>query len=203
MIPISHISKEIFKQKPLEFSGINPTVSAQMLVLSLGTGTAKEDQKYDAAMASRWGLLQWVYDFGRTTLLDIFRDASSDMVDFHVSTLFQCSGSHNNYLRIQVETSLIFIVNFLLAHRDSGGGFMLVQVDTLTGDVASVDISTTEDMEKLLEIGSNLLKEQVSKENLETGRFEKIEGAGTNEEALESFAKLLSEQRKLRLRQVH
>ncbi|XP_031275574.1 patatin-like protein 2 [Pistacia vera] len=172
LMAISHISKEIFKNKS-EFTGINPTDSTQMLVLSLGTGAAKKEQKYNAAMASKWGLLNWVYDIGRTPLLDIFGDASSDMVDFHVSTLFQSSGSHNNYLRIQV--------------------------DTLTGDASSVDISTKENMEKLIEIGNSLLKEQVSRVNLETGRFEKIEGEGTNEEALEKFAKLLSEQRKLRL----
>lgn len=107
---ISNISKEIFKHKS-EFTGINPTDSTQMLVLSLGTGAAKKEQKYNAAMTSKWGLLNWVYDIGRTPLLDIFGDASSDMVDFHVSTLFQSSGSHNNYLRIQVESSHILIVS--------------------------------------------------------------------------------------------
>lgn len=71
----------------------------------------------------------------------------------------------------------------------------------MTGNEASVDIATTENMKKLVEIGNSLLKEQVSRANLETGKFEKIEGAGTNEEALTQFAKLLSEERKLRLSQ--
>ena len=49
-----------------------------------------------------------------------------------------------------------------------------------------------------MEIGKELLKKPVSRVNLETGRFEKIEDEGTNEEALTYFAKLLAEERKLR-----
>ena len=49
-----------------------------------------------------------------------------------------------------------------------------------------------------MEIGNELLKRPVSRVNLETGRFEKIEGEGTNEEALTYFAKLLAEERKRR-----
>ncbi|TXG59477.1 hypothetical protein EZV62_014050 [Acer yangbiense] len=166
LMAISHITKAVLKQT-------NKTMeSKQMLVLSLGTGEAKKEQKYNAATASQWGLLNWVYNNGKTPLLDVYGDASSDIVDFHVSTLFQCFGTQGNYLRIQE--------------------------DSLTGDAASMDISTNENMQKLVEIGTNLLKEPVSRVDLETGRFQKIEGEGTNEEALVEFAKLLSEERKLR-----
>ena len=72
------------------------------------------------------------------------------------------------------------------------------QDDTLTGDASSVDITTTENLQRLVEIGKELLKKPVSRVNLETGRFEKIEDEGTNEEALTYFAKLLAEERKLR-----
>jgi hypothetical protein len=41
----------------------------------------------------------------------------------------------------------------------------------------------------------------VSRANLETGKFEEIEGEGTNEEALANFAKLLAGERKLRQEQ--
>lgn len=54
-------------------------------------------------------------------------------------------------------------------------------------------------MNKLIEIGTNLLKEKVSRVNLDTGRFEKIEGEGTNEEALAQFAELLSQEKLRRL----
>lgn len=97
-----------------------------MLVLSLGTGEAKKEQKYNAAAANKWGLVNWISDNGKTPLLDIYNDASSDMVDFHVSTLFQCLGSYGNYLRIQEES--------------------------LTGDAAVMDLSTEKNLQKLLRI---------------------------------------------------
>ncbi|XP_050291662.1 patatin-like protein 3 [Quercus robur] len=172
MMAITQIRKEILMQS-FELPDIKPMdYSKRMLVLSLGTGEAKHEEKYTAAKASKWGLLSWVYDNGATPLLDVYADASSDMVDIHVSTLFQAIGCKKNYLRIQD--------------------------DTLTGDASFVDIATTENLQRLVEIGNELLKKPVSRVNLETGRFEKIEGEGTNEEALTYFAKLLAEERKLR-----
>nr|POE99654.1 patatin-like protein 2 [Quercus suber] len=108
----------------------------------------------------------------RMLVLSLGTDASSDMVDIHVSTLFQAIGCKKNYLRIQD--------------------------GTLTGDASFVDIATTENLQRLVEIGKELLKKPVSRVNLETGMFEKIEGEGTNEEALTCFAKQLAEERKLR-----
>lgn len=58
------------------------------------------------------------------------------------------------------------------------------QDDTLTGTVASVDIATSENLERLSEIGQKLLKKPVSRVNLETGLFEPIQNGGTNEDAL-------------------
>ncbi|KAK4584545.1 hypothetical protein RGQ29_022314 [Quercus rubra] len=172
MMAITQIRKEILMQS-FELPDIKRMdYSKRMLVLSLGTGGAKHEEKYTAAKASKWGLLSWVYDNGATPLLDVFTDASSDMVDIHVSTLFQAIGCKKNYLRIQD--------------------------DTLTGDASSVDITTTENLQRLVEIGKELLKKPVSRVNLEIGRFEKIEGEGTNEEALTYFAELLVEERKLR-----
>jgi hypothetical protein len=68
----------------------------------------------------------------------------------------------------------------------------------LTGDARSVDIATAENLQRLVEIGKELLKKPVSRVNLETGRFEEIKGEGTNKEALAHFAKLLVEERKHR-----
>ena len=84
----------------------------------------------------------------------------------------------------------MLLTSFLVKHKP--------QDDTLTGDASSVDITTTENLQRLVEIGKELLKKPVSRVNLETGRFEKIEGEGTNEEALTYFAELLVEERKLR-----
>jgi len=75
------------------------------------------------------------------------------------------------------------------------------QYDSLTGDASSVDVATTENLQSLVEIGKELLKKPVSRVNLDTGKFEEIEGEGTNEEVLANFAKLLAEERKFRLNQ--
>ncbi|OAY35443.1 hypothetical protein MANES_12G102200v8 [Manihot esculenta] len=171
-LAISHIRKEILMENPL-FSDAKLTESKSMLVLSLGTGTSKFEEKYRAATASKWGLINWVFDNGKTPLLDIFSDASSDLVDFHVSTLFQS----------------------LLHSKDY---YLRIQVDNLTGDESSVDIATKENLQRLVDIGNELLEKPVSRVNLDNGRFETIPGAPTNEAALAEFARLLSEERKLR-----
>lgn len=49
-----------------------------------------------------------------------------------------------------------------------------------------------------MEVGKELLKKRVSRVNLDTGKFEEIEGEGTNEKALAYFAELLAKERKLR-----
>lgn len=98
---MTHISKEIIRQNA-EVRKINPVDSKRMLVISLGTGIAKHEEKYNAATASQWGLIDWVYNDGHTPLIDIFSNASSDLVDYHVSTFFQSHNQEKNYLRIQV-----------------------------------------------------------------------------------------------------
>ncbi|XP_020517547.1 patatin-like protein 2 isoform X2 [Amborella trichopoda] len=70
--------------------------------------------------------------------------------------------------------------------------------DNLTGTTSSVDIATKENLEKLVQIGKDLLKKSVSRVNLETGLFEPVENEGTNEQALIRFARLLSKERRLR-----
>ncbi|GMN30004.1 hypothetical protein TIFTF001_002656 [Ficus carica] len=71
--------------------------------------------------------------------------------------------------------------------------------DTLQGDLASVDIATKKNLNNLVEVGKKLLKKPVSRINLATGLNEPIKNAVSNEEELKRFAKLLSEERKLRL----
>ncbi|KAL6993707.1 hypothetical protein U1Q18_011820 [Sarracenia purpurea var. burkii] len=172
LIAITHIYKEILTGK-FNFIDMKPMESNRMLVLSLGTGTARAEEKYNATVASKWGLLNWFYDNGSSPLLDAYADASSDLVNIHVSTLFQSlNNSQTNYLRIQD--------------------------DTLTGDASSVDIATPENLEALVEIGNELLNKEVSRFNVETGSFDPVAGGGTNGDALTRFAKLLSDEKKLR-----
>lgn len=62
-----------------------------------------------------------------------------------------------------------------------------------------MDIATPENLQKLVKIGEELLKKPVSRVNLETGKYEIVEGGDSNEKALAKFAKLLLEERNLRL----
>ncbi|KAH6803108.1 phospholipase A 2A [Perilla frutescens var. frutescens] len=171
LIAISQISNGILAGDS-EYVEMEPLDSSRVLVLSLGTGIPKQAEKYNAEAAARWGLLGWVYKKGNTPLMDVFGDASSDMVDIHVSTLFQSMHTKKNYLRIQD--------------------------DTLFGDTASLDIATSENLEALKEVAKRRLKKRMSRVNLETGQFEEVEGEGTNEDALMRLAKQLSAERKLR-----
>ncbi|XP_062075351.1 patatin-like protein 3 [Humulus lupulus] len=176
MLAISHITREIAKKNNKEDEVVDEEAAmdgTSMLVLSLGTGAAKLEEKYSAATASQWGLINWIFDNGSTPIIDIFADASSDVVDFLVSTLFQSRHHKKNYLRIQD--------------------------DTLVGNESSVDIATTENLQRLVDIGTKLLEKPVSRVDLETGKYQIVEGEGTNAEALVNFAKLLSKERKSRL----
>ncbi|KAK4393329.1 Patatin-like protein 3 [Sesamum angolense] len=175
LMAIAQISREILRGN-FELMDMKPMDSNRMLVLSLGTGTAKQEEKYNAKEAANWGLLSWLYYKGYTPVLDIYGDASSDIVDIHVSTFFQSLGNEKNYLRIEE--------------------------DKLFGETASVDISTTENMQRLAHIGKMLLKKQVSRVNLDTGRLEPVKGEGTNEQALARFAKLLADEKKSRTKVV-
>ncbi|XP_052626613.1 patatin-like protein 1 isoform X2 [Lactuca sativa] len=99
-VAITHIMKEVMIGKH-KFSDLESVDGRRMLVLSLGTGMPKRSEKYNSRRASRWGLVNWVFDNGSSPIIDIFMDASSDMVDIHVSTLFRSLNAEKNYLRIQ------------------------------------------------------------------------------------------------------
>ncbi|KAJ6959703.1 hypothetical protein NC653_037916 [Populus alba x Populus x berolinensis] len=101
LVAISEVSKAINRESP-DFFRINAMEYGRFLVLSLGTGTAKSEGKYDADEAAKWGILGWLTSDNSTPLVDVFTQASADMVDFHISTVFQALNSEENYLRIQV-----------------------------------------------------------------------------------------------------
>lgn len=171
LVAISQVTKHVFSENP-DFLPTKPMHHVQILVISLGTGSPKVEEKYSAKMAAKWGVLCWLlHGCHSTPLLDVFTQASADMVDFYISVFFQAQ-SEDNYLRIQ--------------YQKKGG------------KDASVDVSTKENLNKLVEIGENLLKKPVSRVNLETGVTEPIGNGVTNEDALKRFAKLLSEEKGLR-----
>ncbi|KAF3683467.1 Patatin-like protein 2 [Capsicum annuum] len=137
-----------------------------------GTGAAKSEQKYNSSLAAKWGIVDWLFHKGSTPLIEVFSQSSADMVDYHNSVVFQALHSEKSYLRIQE--------------------------DELNGTEASVDVSTKENLERLVEIGKNLLKKPLSRVNLETGLTEPIPKGGTNEEALKRFAISLVNEKRLR-----
>ncbi|KAK7310495.1 hypothetical protein RJT34_08049 [Clitoria ternatea] len=171
LVAINEVTKQIIKENP-DFFPIKPLEYGRFLIISIGTGTAKNEGKFNAEMAAKWGLLDWLTHSGSNPLIDVFTQSSADLVDFHLSTVTQALHSEDNYLRIQD--------------------------DTLAGTDSSVDISTKENLEKLCQIGEKLLKKPVSRVNLESGMFEPLKIGETNEHALLRFAKILSEERRVR-----
>lgn len=107
LVAINQVIKEIFNQNP-DFFPIKPTDYRRFLVISVGTGSQKIEQKYDAKMAAKWGTLNWLLHGGTVPLVDVFTQASADMVDVHIAVVFQALHSEENYLRIQVRYSFIF-----------------------------------------------------------------------------------------------
>ncbi|XP_031493303.1 patatin-like protein 2 [Nymphaea colorata] len=171
LVAVSEVCREIFRRNP-NFFPVKPMDYGRFLVISLGTGTAKIEHRYSAKAAAKWGLWGWLLNDGSSPLIDTFTHSSGDMVDFHLSVVFQALNSEQQYLRIQD--------------------------DSLSGNTSSVDISTKKNLANLVKAGEALLETPVSRVNLGTGEFKPTENEGTNKGALIRFAKLLSEERKLR-----
>ncbi|KAM0859008.1 hypothetical protein ACQ4PT_047479 [Festuca glaucescens] len=174
MAAMSMITKEVLRRNP-DFNLGKPADYRNYLIISIGTGSAKQAEMYTAPDCAKWGVLRWLHNGSFTPIIDMFSHASADMVDIHAEVLFKALRVEKNYLRIQD--------------------------DSLSGNIASVDIATKENMDALIDVGDKLLKKKVARVNVDTGKYEFVDNEGTNEEALARFAKKLSEERKLRMRQ--
>lgn len=82
---------------------------SQLLVISLGAGSRNLENKYCAEVAAKWNILEWMVqvDTGIPALLsspfiNLVSSGMADMVDYHISTIFQSLNVGENYLRIQV-----------------------------------------------------------------------------------------------------
>ncbi|KAI3773808.1 hypothetical protein L1987_48342 [Smallanthus sonchifolius] len=146
----------------------------KFFVLSVGTGSQDFQEKYKATKSSHWGIFGWLFGGAVSIpLLDAASSSSSYMADYHVSTLLQLLGSENTYLRIQD--------------------------DTLSDDIASMDLGNKENIEKLVKVGKELLKKPMTRMNPQTGLLEHHPHI-TNEMALDWFAELLHEERRSRMK---
>lgn len=160
LVAISEVTKQITKKNP-DFYPMTPLHYDKYVVISIGSGSKKSEEKYNAKMASNWSVIGWLFENGSTPILDCYQESSRDMVDYHISVVFQALQSQDNYLRIDD--------------------------DTLQGEVVSMDLATQKNMESLVKVGQNLLKRSVCRMDGETGLYKPVEDGGTNEDALKRW----------------
>ncbi|XP_052139496.1 patatin-like protein 1 [Oryza glaberrima] len=179
MVAMTMITEEmIAEEKARLFLAKPPEECGRFLVLSIGTGLASDEGLYTAEKCSRWGALGWLRHRGMAPIIDIFMAGSSDMVDIHIGVKFQLLHIERNYLRIQ-------------EYQD---------YDPLKATAAAaLDEATPENMRNLVGIGERMLEQQVTRVNVETGRYEKVSDEGSNADALIRMARQLSEERTARL----
>lgn len=100
---MAEISKQHIRKNP-DFAPPELLDYNRYLVISIGTGECKPTKRYTADIASKWGLFGWWFNAcsGSTPLVDIFTQASTDLVDYHLSVVFKALDVQKHYLRIQV-----------------------------------------------------------------------------------------------------
>lgn len=83
--------------------------SRKLLVLSLGTGSAKKGAMLEVGNCDEWGILKWLVNpkSSSVPLIDVLTTPSVNMVEVYLSAFFNVSGSDDNYLRIQVYFSIV------------------------------------------------------------------------------------------------
>lgn len=101
--------------------------STQLLVLSLGTGRHRKG--YSADVAKHWGVKDWLRYKDDTPLINSLQNASADMADYELSTLFPMfKANSENYLRIQVPLQLLTCVNTCISQKRMFVGFLLLKL---------------------------------------------------------------------------
>ncbi|KAJ0638918.1 putative galactolipase [Helianthus annuus] len=136
------------------------TSDYRLLVLSLGTGTQDFEVKYKGARSSHWGIKGWLGGFRSSPILDAYSSSSGYMDEYRGSTLMKLHRSEEMYLRIQDYT--------------------------LSGDTASMDLATEENLHNLVKVAKDRLKKPVTRRNPDTGELE-ADPHITNEMALEMY----------------
>lgn len=112
LVAMAEVTNQIWHEGSCANLNVEAMQYNRFLVISLGTGSQKQEMKYSADEAAGWGVLSWVTTTdGCTPLIDAFSQASVDMVDFHISSLLRALNSQHNYLRIQV---LILYMSFYI-----------------------------------------------------------------------------------------
>ncbi|KAJ6811277.1 patatin-like protein 2 [Iris pallida] len=71
LVAMNSVAKEIFTENQ-DFFPVKPMDYGKFLVLSLGTGSAKVEERFSVQDSSKWGVLGWLYNKGTTPLVNIF-----------------------------------------------------------------------------------------------------------------------------------
>ncbi|KAL0302806.1 UNVERIFIED_CONTAM: Patatin-like protein 2 [Sesamum angustifolium] len=121
LIAISEVMKQVFDSNR-ELLGRRGVELPRLLIVSVGTGAARVDEKYNTKLAAKW--------------------ASADMVDFHTSLLFQALVSEDNYLRIQDDTLCGIESSVDVATRENLDRLVTIGERLLKGPVSRVNFST-------------------------------------------------------------
>ncbi|CAN6556685.1 unnamed protein product [Malus baccata var. baccata] len=149
--------------------------SSKLLVLSLGTGSAKKGATLEVGNRDEWGILKWLVNPKSSSipLIDVLTTPSVNMVEVYLSAFFNVSGSDDNYLRIQE--------------------------DGLKPDEIDMTDSSPENLKKLVKAGTDLLEKTVSAMNLDTGWYDKpTDMTCKYKDAIAGFAQKLSREKKRR-----
>ncbi|XP_008218212.2 PREDICTED: patatin-like protein 2 [Prunus mume] len=173
-IAIREAEKEILKKNP---GCGNEELHKRILLVSLGTGIANDEEEYDAKEVARWGAFQWLIGpHWSSPVVHMCLKVTGGILDYHTQCVLEDVQSHGHYLRIQD--------------------------DTLSGRLASVDIATKKNLNDLVKVGEALLKKPVSRLDSDTSETEPLP-LETNAEALVRMAKILSEERARRIQEGH
>ncbi|KAL1191320.1 Patatin-like protein 4 [Cardamine amara subsp. amara] len=173
LVGMTAMSRKSMIKHP-DMDGFKPLEYNKYLVISIGTGSARREEYYNAIEAAKWGFQNWAYNWTHKTtpILDIILESSRDMVQYHTSVLFQALESEDKYLRIDA--------------------------DTLKKDEVFMDDAKELNLKNLMNIGQELLDTNVVRMNLDTYKYERIPEIVNNDQELKRFAKILSDERKLR-----
>ena len=101
-LAIGEAKKEIIPSKVI--------TNVRFLVVSLGTGSQKIENTYDANEVAKWALQQWLTHKGESPLEDTLMEAKKDIMDLDIWTDLQIFQSQQYYLRIQVFTNHSFVI---------------------------------------------------------------------------------------------
>lgn len=81
---------------------------------------------YDTDQVAKWGVVSWMVNEGDAPLVDMVFNASSDMVDYNLSIIFESQDSSNNYLRIQVLLLPKELVQYIVKLTHEGSSFQAI-----------------------------------------------------------------------------